>query len=939
MFLIEGRLGRSESESIADSLLADPTTETATITCDDDSADHDGDNWFEVHSLPGVTDPVAQTTLSELRAERFSVERVRTAWAYRVVGDVDPNDMVAAMYRVLANDCIQKVIVGRSALEPAPRPPLHAFRRREVALRALDGAALARLSREGHLFLNPDEMRAIREHFRRLEREPSDLELETLAQTWSEHCVHKTLKSAVVYRGAPFPGRDADAEVEVRYDNLLADTIARATRELIEQGRGPCCLSVFEDNAGVIEFDDEFGIAFKVETHNHPSAIEPYGGAATGIGGCIRDVLGCGLGAAPIANTDVFCVAPSDWPADRLPTGVLHPERVLRGIAAGVADYGNRMGIPTVNGAIHFDPRYLGNPLVYCGCAGLIPRDRIEKAARPGDRIVVIGGRTGRDGIHGATFSSAELSDTHADEFSHAVQIGDAITEKRCADAILRARDAAGGCLYTALTDCGAGGLSSAVGEMGEHVGASVELSKVPLKYAGLRYDEIWISEAQERMVLAVPDDTLSAFLEVTTEEGVEATVIGRFGACGPSGEPVLRIFYDERVVGELGMRFLHHGLPKRERRAEWTPPSNTTNTADRQTRAETDWLTALQARLSDPEVASKEWVIRRYDHEVQGGSVIKPLMGPGAGPTDAAVITPCAGSDRAVVIGCGFGAADARCDPYWMAISAVDEAIRNVVSVGGDPTRTALLDNFCWGRVDEPQQFGGLVRACQACYDAAIAYATPFISGKDSLNNEFALAEADVATLVETLGSYDRALGAAAADEIRSAGRLRIPETLLISAISVIEDASACISPDLKSCDNDILLVGPDPHDEPEPADFARIHDAVAGGIRRSAIVSCHDVSDGGWLATLAEMAIGGRRGAILDRDPSAAPTPFSACYASYVVESPAECGLVESLRNRGVCCSRVGRVSDDRRITLAGESIELATLDAAWRGGDRLG
>ena len=273
-------------------------------------------------------------------------------------------------------------------------------------------------------------------------------------------------------------------------------------------GRGPQCLSVFQDNAGVIVFDDEFGIAFKAETHNHPSAIEPYGGAATGIGGVIRDVICCGLGAKPIASTDVFCVAPSDWPHDCLPKGVLHPRRVLRGIARGVADYGNRMGIPTVNGAVYFDPRYLGNPLVYCGSVGLIPRDRVEKATRPGDRIVLIGGRTGRDGIHGATFSSAELTDTHADEFSHAVQIGNAITEKRFLDALLQARDAAGGCLYTAVTDCGTGGLSSAVGEMAVETGAVVELDTVPLKYAGCgttrfrsaRRRSAWSSRCRQRI-------------------------------------------------------------------------------------------------------------------------------------------------------------------------------------------------------------------------------------------------------------------------------------------------------------------------------------------------------------------------------------------------------------------------------------------------------
>src|SRR5213075_209742 len=275
-----------------------------------------------------------------------------------------------------------------------------------------------------------------------------------------------------------------------------------------------------------IAFDETDAVCFKVETHNHPSAIEPYGGSTTGVGGVIRDVLGTGLGAKPIANTDIFCVA---MPAQTssLPKGVLHPKRVLQQVVAGVRDYGNRMGIPTVNGAVYFDDRYLGNPLVFCGCVGLMPRDKINKDARPGDAVVVMGGRTGRDGIHGATFSSAELTDTHADEFSHAVQIGNAITEKKIADVILQARDRN---LFSAITDLGAGGLSSAIGEMGEKVGAAVELDKVPLKYAGLRYDEIWISEAQERMVLSVPQKKVNELLTLSQGEDVEATVIGIFG-------------------------------------------------------------------------------------------------------------------------------------------------------------------------------------------------------------------------------------------------------------------------------------------------------------------------------------------------------------------------------------------------------------------------
>ena len=456
------------------------------------------------------------------------------------------------------------------------------------------------------------------------------------------------------------------------------------------------CLSVFVDNAGIIALDDDYGIAFKVETHNHPSAIEPYGGAATGIGGCIRDVMGCGLGAKPIASTDVFCLAPPDFDAARLPKGILHPRRILKGVVGGVRDYGNRMGIPTVNGAIYFDERYLANPLVFCGCVGLIPRKHIPKQPHSGNRIVVAGGRTGRDGIHGATFSSAELTDSHADEFSHAVQIGNAIEEKKLLDAQLLARDHPRGCLYSAVTDCGAGGLSSAVGEVGEELGAVVDLETVPLKYAGLRYDEIWISEAQERMVFAVPPDHLETFLHLFADEEVEATVIGTF-----TDDRVLRVRYDGETVGELDMVFLHEGLPKAVRTARWTAKDHGAQPPHGEADDDSTANERLRQALGEFNAASKEWVIRQYDHEVQGRSVVKPLVGPGFGPSDAAVLRPLYDRSRGIAMGCGLCPELSDVDPYWMAVTAVDEALRNVICVGADPNRTAILDNFCWPKVD----------------------------------------------------------------------------------------------------------------------------------------------------------------------------------------------------------------------------------------------
>lgn len=947
LFLLGGRMDRRVVERLASDLLADPVTECATVLGRDErpAPAPEGRLALEVHLRPGVMDPVAESTLVELRAEGLAVDSVRTARRYVVGGEVQADDLLATVRQVLANDCIEEVVAGTAGVRPAPQPPIFDFRLRSVALQELDDEALQRLSRTGHLFLSREEMQAIQAHFRARGRDPTDLELETLAQTWSEHCVHKTLKSRIRYRGAPLPtvgevrqARRPDATEERVYGNLLKETIARATEELIAAGRGPQCLSVFQDNAGVIGFDAEYGIAFKVETHNHPSAIEPYGGAATGIGGVIRDVLGCGLGAKPIANTDVFCVAPSDWPHDRLPKGVLHPRRVLRGIARGVADYGNRMGIPTVNGAICFDPRYLGNPLVYCGCIGLIPRTMIHKAVRRGDLIVLLGGRTGRDGIHGATFSSAELTDAHGEEFSHAVQIGNAITEKRVTDALLQARDAAGGCLYSAVTDCGAGGLSSAVGEMAEHTGAVVELEKVPLKYAGLRYDEIWISEAQERMVVAVPRANLDRFLALMAAEEVEATVIGAFdnrAARDGAPAPALHLRYHGQTVGELDLAFLHHGVPDTERGAEWWPaPGAPGRPADR---SMDGWPARLLSELARPNTASKEWVIRQYDHEVQGASVVKPLLGPGRGPGDAAVLRPRLDSRRGLAVGCGLASHLADVDPYWMAAAAVDEAVRNVVCVGADPQQTAILDNFCWGRSDDPHQLGALVRACQACYDASTMLGVPFISGKDSLNNEFALDSDDIEPLLETLRTRvpaDTAWLAAAEARIRQRGRLAIPSTLLISGIAIVPDVERCVTPDLKRPEGHVFFIGGLPQTGFALAEAAAIHQTVARLIHDGLLSACHDVSDGGWLTALAEMAIAGDRGVDLAADPLLDCGPFEGCCAAYVVEMQNPESVRPHLTAAGVRGVALGTVRADRRFGRGHDHLDVSALQAAWCG-----
>jgi phosphoribosylformylglycinamidine synthase len=881
-----------------------------------------------VHVLPkpGVMDPVAQSALraiGDLDHEDLGsrAEAVRTLKKYWIAGL--PDDRLELLCsKVLANDAVEQVIVGPLSFDRLEVGSPYEFKLVTVPIRQMDDAALRRLSLEGQLFLSLVEMQTIRDRFAALGRDPTDVELETIAQTWSEHCSHKTLAGRIRYR---------DPDGQRSFENMLRETIFAATQQIRRRAGGQdWCVSVFEDNAGVIRFDEDYNVVFKVETHNHPSALEPYGGANTGIGGVIRDPMGTGLGAKPICNTDVFCFAPPDTPFETLPPGVLHPRRVMRGVVAGVRDYGNRMGIPTVNGAIYFDPRYLGNPLVYCGNIGLIPREKSRKHPQPGDLIVGVGGRTGRDGIHGATFSSAELTSQSETVSGGAVQIGNAITEKMLLDVLLVARDRG---LYHAVTDCGAGGFSSAVGEMGEKIGAEVHLERVPLKYEGLSYTEIWISEAQERMTLAVPPEHWEELSRLCASEGVEATVIGEFV---PTGRLLLR--YDGRQVADLPMEFLHDGRPPVVRDAVYTPPpAEPMKLPEEDCCGYTDSLLKILGSLN---VCSKEWVVRQYDHEVQGGSAIKPLVGvDNDGPGDAAVLRPVLSSRRGIVVSCGMNPRYGDLDTYWMAASAIDEAVRNCVAVGADPRRIALLDNFCWGNTDRPETLGSLVRAALACHDVAVALGTPFISGKDSLNNEF------------------RPQGAAEP--------ISIPPSLLISALGQVDDVGRCVTMDLKEPGNLLYLVGLTknelggshyalvegltggevPKVDPETAKrtFAALHRAIDAGLVRA----CHDLSEGGLAAAAAEMAFAGGLGARLDLDQvphdegsdHTAVLLFSESNTRFICEVRPESESAFEAGMSGLPLACVGKVVDSGTLEiLQPEGVpvihaELTGLKAAWQ------
>ncbi len=513
LYFLEGDMGRSKVEQICKTLLSDPVTERYSISsleepCVSVFEEKTGVKYVSVAYNPGVMDPVEDSVLKAVSDIGINEGvSVRTGSEYAIYGNLSREEMEFISRKLLFNPLIQHPLKNKERL--TLKPMEYRFRVSEVNLASMDVNDLNLLSRNQQLFLSEKEMLAIQTYCKKLGRNPTDCELETIAQTWSEHCSHKTFKGVIQYNGQ-------------KIDNLLKTTIMRVTEELSPDW----CVSVFEDNAGIIEWDEDYNLCFKVETHNHPSALEPYGGAGTGIGGVIRDALGTGLGAKPICNTDVFCFGPLDYSHADLPPGTLHPKRIMVGVVTGVRDYGNRMGIPTLNGSVYFDERYLGNPVVYCGTVGIIPRSRCEKTIVPGDKIVLAGGKTGKDGIHGVTFSSAQLTQKSEDVSAQAVQIGNPIMEKKLLDTLIEARDKG---LYNSITDCGGGGLSSAVGEMGRETGARVELDKVPLKYEGLSYTDIWISESQERMVLGVSKSKAQDLIELFHKEDVEATVIGEF--------------------------------------------------------------------------------------------------------------------------------------------------------------------------------------------------------------------------------------------------------------------------------------------------------------------------------------------------------------------------------------------------------------------------
>ncbi len=951
VYTIAGLLDEEVSEILDKGILHDPVLHTALLS----PVMGEFDWIIEVGFRPGVTDNegrVAREAIINglsLGRREFSVY---SSTQYLLKGNRLKKEEVLCIARdFLCNELIEEFFIKegqRWRLEPGFERRLPRVTGKStdyveyIPIFSMDDKKLLELSRERVLALDLKEMIAIRKYYERkdvqkrrkevgLGIEPTDVEIEALAQTWSEHCKHKIFNALISYE-------DRSIKRKFLINSLFKTYIQGSTRVIRgHKGEKDFCLSVFRDNAGVIKFDEDYSLCIKVETHNSPSALDPYGGALTGIVGVNRDPMGTGMGANLLCNTDVFCFA-SPFYKGKLPPRLLHPRRVLEGVRKGVEDGGNQSGIPTVNGALIFDERYLGKPLVFCGTVGIMPakikgKPSHEKEAKPGDFAVMVGGRVGKDGIHGATFSSEAL---HEGSPATAVQIGDPITQRKMYDFLMRARDLG---LYNAITDNGAGGLSSSMGEMAQDPGGcELDLAKVPLKYDGLVPWEILLSEAQERMSLAVPPQHLEKFLSLAKEMDVEATVLGRFNDSG-----FFRVKYGEKIVAELEMEFFHRGVPQMDLRAVWEPVVQNPFDIPQEIR-ELEGGKILKRMLSRLNICSREYVIRQYDHEVQGGSVIKPLVGEWLdGPSDAAVIRPILDKKRGIVVSNGICPRFSDLDTYWMMAWAIDEAIRNAVSVGADPSYMAGVDNFCWcdpvqseKNPDGHKKLAMLIRANQALAHFCTSFGVPCISGKDSMKNDY------------IMGNI----------------KISIPPTVLFSLLGVIEDVSQTITSDFKR-KGDLIYVLGITRDEMGGSEFAsemRIEggfvpqvDVISArkryytlhrAIKKGLVSACHDISDGGLGVCIAEMCIGGDMGAWVDL------TDLAICPSSLEIEkilyseTPSRFVVAVPYQNRkefeslfkGQWLSLIGEVRGERSLSIEykGRSVikeDIRELKKSWK------
>ncbi len=883
---------------VADELLIDPVGQWWKL-----AADHAPDGLIiETGLRPGVTDREGAELIRSAGELGVILEAATVGQQFVVSGDLDAVAIETLAKRVLHNDVIERFAVGSL---PAAFLDQHAAApvTETIPLDDLDVAGLAAVNTGRRLGLDPEEMLVIQAHFAQRGQPPTDAELEMLAQTWSEHCAHKTFQAEITLK-------DGVGETS-NVINSLMKTYLRAATDTID---APWVRSAFVDNAGILDFEEGWEVAIKAETHNHPSALEPFGGSNTGVGGVVRDILG--VSAKPVAVTDILCFGPEDTDVADVPDGVLHPRRIREGVIAGVGDYGNKIGVPNIAGAVVHDPSYTTTPLVFAGCLGLLPAGSNPTAAQAGDSIVVFGGAVGRDGVGGATFSSQTMGVETADVAGSSVQIGDPIVEKGLIDVIVAARDAN---LYNAITDCGAGGLSSAVGEMAEVLGADVDLALVPRKYPGLAPWEVWLSEAQERMVVATSDP--EPLLELAARWSVGAAVIGTFTGEGriivrDSDAPT-----SENVIIDLDCEFLHDGRPQRKMTAIAVDRSRPVRQS-----VDIDLVQTLLSLLAHPSIRSNESIVRTFDHEVLGGTLVRPYGGAaGDGAADGTVLVPPGTSgERGIALGIGVNALYGRIDPEAMAWQVIDEAVRNAVIAGADPKELSLLDNFAWGNPTDPETLGGLVSACQGCHDAAVAFNAPFVSGKDSLYNVF----------VRPDGTPDP-----------------VTPTLVITAMGIVRDLDRVPLTGVVEAANDVWLVGPADgalggshlddvlgadHGGAMPAidpASVRRHHAMAEAIAAGLVRSAHDLSEGGLAVAAAEWAFAGRLGLALDVEPTAEAL-FGEGPGRYLVEVDPENEVAFEAAIPGAV--KIGVVLADPIVVLGDIEVDLEQIGAAWRDGN---
>jgi len=881
----------AHTRSLLNQLLVDPLLQTGEW----DSIVASDLRIVETSLHPGVTDAVTDELVRLASRMGLGITGVASGKRFAIKGTLSEHDLHRLVSSLLANPIIERWSVDQP-IDPAFVNPdaVAAGAVEQVRIEPTTShEQLAVINKERGLAMDPEEMIAVRDHFATLQRLPTDIELETIAQTWSEHCSHKTFRASITTTTGD-----------------KRDSLINALRQTTDQINSPHVRSAFVGNAGIISFTAGRTLALKCETHNHPSAVEPFGGANTGVGGVIRDIMGAAH--QPIACTNILCFGNPDTDPLLVPDGVFPPQRTRAGVVDGIADYGNKIGLPTVAGAVLYDAGYAANPLVYAGCIGVSNSYTEQAPPQPGDRVVVLGGRTGRDGLRGATFSSMTMDATTGDVSGASVQIGDPITEKLLIDLLADAQH-----LYRSITDCGAGGLSSAIGEMAEGVGADVELSTIKLKYPGLAPWEIWLSEAQERMVIAVAPERCAEVQALCHIHGVDYTDAGMF-----TGDNQLIVRFLGKPVLQLDTHFLHSGRPQRKMIAEMPRVARTLPTEAPTWLTRQNTVDVLLALLSHPNIASKANVIHRYDHEIRGATAVRPLVGiHGDGHGDGVVIAEPT-DDFGFAIGIGVNPWYGVLDPEAMALAAIDEAMRNVVCVGADPRKVALLDNFSWGDPRRQTTLGELVAAVDGCCRGALAFQAPFVSGKDSLNNEY-------------MGSDGE--------------RHSVPPTLVITAVAHVPDANGTITSDLKQHGNVLMLIGfttPEfgashasmvcqqalegsvpQFDEAAPARYSALHSAITQGL----IVSAHDCSEGGLAVTLAEMAMGGRLGVVMSQYHDHFTQLFSESLGRVVIEvQPQHEATVAVLFDR---CEVIAKVDNDPMFVLSdGSKVAIETLLNSW-------